>query len=129
MKKLLCILLASLLFISFVSCGDDPPVACTEHVDANADARCDVCDAELDPAEPEEPADDDSVTLIEDGVAKFKLVVSKNNSSSTIQKAAKSIVDALDDLDIEIDLITESESNETDLEVFIGAPTMRGDDS
>lgn len=52
MKKIIFALLALMLItalgLTFTSCGGDKE--CTEHVDANGDAKCDDCDAACDPA-------------------------------------------------------------------------------
>ena len=135
MKKLLCILLASLLFMFFVSCGDDLPEECTVHNDGDGDGKCDSCDKSL---EPEGDPDDDptgdggqgaeELVLIKDGKANFQIVVSKNNGGSAVQKAVKNIVDTLDDLGVEVKHVTETETNVAECEVLIGAPTTRGAD-
>ena len=127
MKKLLCVLLTALLCLGLFSCfgGDE----CTEHVDSDADGKCDACGAAVKLPEDDDPAPVASeLTFIEDGKATFQIVISKNSSNSIVQKAAKSIVDALAELDIDVDSVTETATNAKDCEVIIGTPTLRGED-
>jgi hypothetical protein len=49
MKKLLVLILALALCFALASCGggNDP---CTEHIDADANGKCVVCDATVEPS-------------------------------------------------------------------------------
>ena len=48
MKKLLILLLTLTLCTVLFACGGDTP--CTEHVDADGNGKCDVCDTTVDPS-------------------------------------------------------------------------------
>ena len=133
MKRILAIITAVLLLFAFSSClGSTPPeTECTgDHVDADENGRCDICDAALETEkEPEEDKEKENgeLALIKDGEALFQIVVAKDSSSSTFQKAAKSIQSALEKLDVEVKVVTENADNATACEVILGAPTTRGD--
>ena len=47
-NRIVCLLLALVMVVGSVavlaSCGEEPPVACTNHVDANHDGKCDTAD-------------------------------------------------------------------------------------
>ena len=46
MKKIVALILSLVFVLSLASCGDDP---CTEHVDADSNGICDVCEATVEP--------------------------------------------------------------------------------
>lgn len=50
MKKIIALILSIVCVFTLVACGDEP---CTEHVDANTDGKCDVCEATVDIPEEE----------------------------------------------------------------------------
>lgn len=127
MKRILCAFLISILCLVLFSCLGGGPEECTAHVDENKDGKCDVCEAVVE--KPEDDTEDGSeLILIEGGEAKFQLVISKSSSNSVVQKAAKSIVDALDGVGVEIKQVSENADNAAELEVIIGSPTERGAD-
>ena len=133
MKKLALLLIAVLTLSLFFSCGETPPEECAVHSDGDGDGRCDACgDAVEEEKKPEEKPGDaekkDEITLISGGTASFQIVVSKNATGSTVNKAVDKLVDALDDLDIDVKKVTESESNAKDCEVLVGVPALRGAD-
>ena len=60
MKKILILFLVLTLGLALVACGggDDP---CTEHVDANSDGKCDVCEYNVGlPTNPDSPQTGDN---------------------------------------------------------------------
>ena len=131
--KLKNILVAFVLILSLAfmfSCGDTPE-ECTVHTDDDGDGKCDVCKAEVEPEEkPEEKpeqADLPELTLIEGGATKYQFVISKSDLGATVKKSVDTLVKTLDDLGVETEAVTESETNATEYEIFIGVPTLRGE--
>ena len=66
-KKIAVILLCLTLAFSLFACGEEEPIIpggdgeliCKEHVDADKNGKCDVCDAEVDLGGTEDPTEED----------------------------------------------------------------------
>ena len=111
-------LLALCLAFSLFSCGEDP---CTEHKDENSDGKCDVCGETVEIAAPTE------LELIKDGKATFKIVIRDGSSGNVRTKVNQDIVNALKELDIEVEVVDDKENTVSDIEILIGAATTRGE--
>lgn len=126
-SKVFSFFLAALLIFSFASCGEDH----IEHEDFDSDGKCDICDTALEEKEPSEEGKDDGETeekikLIEDGVARFQIVLRADSAGSVI-RAANNLVSTLGKLGVIVECVTESADNATVCEVLVGAPEHRSD--
>ena len=131
MKKTLALLLISILIIlALISCGGDTP--CTEHIDADANGKCDNCDATVEPQGGGEGNGGDTgsdVVLVKDGDALFSVLVA-SSASSVIRDYANGLIQELNKYYIEDkDVITSYDSAELDpgTEIIIGPVTSRGE--
>ena len=131
MKKTLALLLISILVIfSLISCGGDTP--CTEHVDADANGKCDNCDATVEPQGGDEGNGGDAgsdVVLVKDGDALFSVLVA-SSASSVIRDYANGLIQELNKYYIEDkDVIASYDNAELDpgAEIIIGPVTSRGE--
>ena len=67
MKKLFILIFALILITSLAACGADP--TCTDHVDADANGKCDNCGADVEiqqPTDPTDPTDPDNGNVEEE---------------------------------------------------------------
>ena len=87
-KRILMLVLVLATVFSVAACTTNPPEECTAHVDANADGKCDVCEAVVEPEEKPEEKPVEALTLIEDGKAKFQIVTASTISSGANTKKA-----------------------------------------
>ena len=81
MKKLLILFLVLTLGLALVACGGDTD-PCTQHVDADANGKCDNCDATVEPegnGGGNGGNTDGTVELVKGGAATFQ-IVSTNDS-------------------------------------------------
>ena len=101
MKKLLVLLLALTLCFALIACGGDTP--CTEHVDADANGKCDNCDATVEPQGGEQEGGTESADLIElvkNGSATFQIVSTEDMSVTlgrTLTNFIKNLNDCIED--------------------------------
>ncbi len=131
MKRTLLLLLLSLSIIfSLLSCGGDE-VTCTEHVDSDANGKCDVCDATVEPNTGNEGGGNESadIVLVKDGDALFSVLVA-SNASNTIRDYANELIQEFNKYYIEDkDVVMSYDNAELDpgTEIVIGPVTTRGD--
>ena len=126
-KRILMLVLALTMVFAIAACST-PPTECTAHVDENADGKCDVCEAVVEPQEKPEEKPAEQLVLIEDGKAKFQIVTATTFvSNANTKKALDTLSKKLKNLDLDVDIVAENASNAKDCEVIIGAPTTRGD--
>ena len=125
---ILAILLALTVGFSLVSCGGDD-TTCTEHVDADANGKCDSCDAPVengggggDVTVPE-----GDIELVKNGSAAFRIVTT-NDTSTALGKTLTNFVKTLNEC-IEagnVEAILE-QTAATGTEIIIGPVQTRGD--
>ena len=121
-KMLLLILALALVMTSLVmlfSCGEDP---CTEHKDENSDGKCDVCGKEIETGTP------DSIELIKDGKANFKIVIREGSTGAVRIKVNQGIVSVLDGFGIEVETVDDKTDTATEYEVIVNGASSRGDE-
>ena len=119
MKKVLLLLIALSLTLCLFACkGEDK---CQNHFDTNGDGLCEECNKAADPKE--EPKKE-SLTLIEDGEAKFQIVY-PDDISVDMRSNIGDVVNNLKKLGITVDMVSESESTQQECEVLIGDITKR----
>ncbi len=131
MKRALLLLFVSISILCLlISCGggNDP---CTEHVDANADGRCDACDAVVEPDDGDEGdgTETGAVELVKDGDALFSVLVA-SNAPSAIRDHANDLINELNKYYIEDgDVVMSYDSDQLDpgTEIIIGPVTSRGE--
>jgi len=114
----LALILTLVLVLALAGCGK----GCS-HADADNDGKCDECGESLGTAP-------QGLTLVENGVPKFKFILSLDalsnpNVKNFANTTFKTINKALEE-DAEIDY--ESDTNAQDIEIIIGTPTYRGDE-
>ena len=139
MKKILLLALTVLLVLSLSACSFDSVMGsvedffanlfgggetpCTEHVDEDEDLICDVC---KEPIEEEPPEDLPPLTLIENGVAKFNIVVSPS-CGTKIKKAVDGFASDMAKFGVNIKVVnTNLEADIVDCEVIVGDVSSRG---
>ena len=130
MKKILILFLVLTLGLALVACGGDD-TTCTSHVDANADGKCDNCEAAV---EPENNGTGDGGTettdieLVKDGSATFQ-IVSTEDTSILIGKPLSNFVKTLNDC-IEDGNVTSvfEHVKEKDVEIILGNISARGNE-
>lgn len=124
LKKLFAATLALSLLVFATSCGDDGE--CTEHIDTNSDTLCDECGAAIqNPLPPVEEISE--ATLIENGVAKFNIVIARSASTAGANKAVDSLIKTLKSLGVTVEKVSDTADTLSDCEIIIGAPDSRGD--
>ena len=125
---IIALMLVLTLGISLVSCGGDP--ACTEHVDADANGKCDVCDAALEPENGGEQGGGTEtagdITLVEGGAAKFT-VDESNDVQNALGKTLTGFVKTLNDCIEEgnVKLVPDN-AEKNDVEIIVGPVSNRG---
>ena len=76
MKRFILLILALTLTLALFACGGDTP--CTDHVDADGNGKCDVCDAKIESEGGDEGGNSDTGTdlvLVSDKKTQFAVVV------------------------------------------------------
>ena len=126
---ILAILLVMTLGLSLVACGGETP--CTEHVDADANGKCDTCDATVEPQGGDEgnggTATTGSVELVKNGSATFR-IVSTEQISQDLGKNLTNFIKTLNDCIEEgnVSAILEQTAS-AGTEIIIGPVATRGD--
>ena len=130
MKKLLILFLVLTLGLALVACGGDTD-PCTQHVDADANGKCDNCDATVEPegnGGGNGGNTDGTVELVKGGAATFQ-IVSTNDTASLIGKPLNNFVKTLNDCITNGNVASVSESADAmDVEIILGAVATRGND-
>ncbi len=124
MKRILILMLSLVLVFCLAACTGGGDTACTEHVDADKDGKCDNCDAAVEPGQ---GGTADGLVLIEGGAAKFQIVLD-SNAAANIRLAARNLEKALDKIGIKVSVVEDRANTVSDCEVLIGQITTRGDD-
>lgn len=122
MKKNILAFIFTLLLITLFACGGSD--VCEVCTDGNGDGLCDACG---DPTEADVRED---VVLIENGEAKFQIVLSKDCPQKVRNFVNSKIASALrNKFDIDVKVVLEGGENDvpTDTEVLIGDVQNRGD--
>ena len=126
LAKLFMLLLALTLSLSLFACGgggSDDGDKCDKCVDNDNSGTCDVCGEAM----PEEPVAD--ISLIEDGIANFRIVLGTGISTDVRKYVDQNIVGKLRNrYDIELPSAQEGGTNDVpqEIEVLIGDVTSRG---
>ena len=128
MKKLLVLLLALTLCFALIACGGD--TTCTDHVDADANGKCDNCDATVEPQGGEQGGgtqSPDSIDLVKGGSANFQIIYAQE-TADLVGKPLTNFVKTLNDC-IESGNVTAGKDDieEKTFEIVIGTVTTRGD--
>ena len=117
------------LGLSLVACGggEDP---CTEHVDADANGKCDNCDATVEPENGGNEGNGGTTTgdinLVSDGAANFT-VVATNDVQTALGKTLTNFVKTLnqciaeENVELKLDTVDAQE-----IEIIVGPVTNRG---
>lgn len=85
LPAILALMLVLALGMTLVACGggDDP---CTDHVDADANGKCDSCDATVEPDGGDTgdggTSGDGTISLVTGGAATFKVVASDETQTA-----------------------------------------------
>lgn len=122
MKKSLSILVFLILSVSLFACGGGKE-KCETCVDGDGDSVCDVCGAEVQ-------ATVEEVSLIENGEAKFQIVIASDTPLKARNFVNAKLAGALRNKhDINVKVVIESGENDTptDTEVLIGDVKSRGE--
>lgn len=122
MKKITLVLLTAALIFALISCGATETPHCTEHVDNDADNKCDACSEVINTE-----TDNTKVALISDGQINFQIVRAMDADSGimTLLNPLKSTVEKLGS---SLQIVSDKVTNETDIEVLIGDVTSRGEE-
>ena len=126
---ILAIMLVMTLGLSLVACGGD--TTCTEHVDADANGKCDTCGATVDPQGGDEgnggTSTPGSVELVKGGAATFRIVSTEQISQDlgkTLTNFIKTLNDCIDEGNVSA-ILEQTASAGT--EIIIGPVATRGD--
>ena len=126
--SMLAVLLVMTLALLLVGCGND---ACTDHVDADANGKCDNCDATVEPQGGGDvgggttPAGD--VVLVKGGSATFRIVSTEQISidlGKTLTNFVKTLNDCIENGNVSA-VLEQTESAGT--EIIIGPVATRGE--
>ena len=131
MRKLFVLLLALTLCFALIACGGDD-VTCTSHVDADANGKCDSCDAPVEPQGGGEgnggTANADAIELVKSGEATFQIVSTKETSDfvgKNLTNFVKTLNDCIDAGNVSA---VYDDADEKTVEIIIGAVATRGTD-
>ena len=128
MKKIFILLLTLTLCLSLFACGGDTD-PCTEHVDADANGKCDNCDAAVEPEGGSEGGEGnaDVLELIKGGAATFQ-IVSTEDTALFIGKPLTNFVKTLNDCIAKgnVEAVYENAEAKT-VEIILGQVATRGD--
>ncbi len=121
---ILALMLVLALGLTLVACGggDDP---CTEHFDADANGKCDNCDATVEPDEGGITGDG-TISLVSGGAASFKVVASVETQTAlgkSLTNFVKTLNQCIEEENVELVLDTQTA---TDIEILVGSVTTRG---
>ena len=125
MKKYVCALLFVLLSFSLFSCGGGGDEPCSECIDTNGDGKCDTCEKEMPKPEIKD------VVLIEEGEAKFQIVIAKSAGAQVRNHVNSKLAGILRNrYDVDVTVMVEDSDNDApaDIEVLIGDVKNRGDE-
>ena len=131
MKRTLLLLVLSVFMIfSLLSCGGDD-ATCTEHVDSDANGKCDVCDATVEPEGGDEGDGNEAsdVVLVKDGDALFSVLVA-SNAATVVRDYANDLIREFNQYYIEdrdVSMSYDSAELNPGTEIIIGPVTTRGD--
>ena len=129
MKKILALLLISIIAIfSLLSCGGDD-ATCTEHVDSDANGKCDNCDATVEIPGGGDGGAAADVVLVKDGDALFSVLVA-SNATTVVRDYANDLIREFNQYYIEDRDVAMSQDIATanpGTEIIIGPVTTRGD--
>ena len=130
MKKLLILLLTLTLCLGLIACGTD--TACTDHIDADADKKCDTCGTAVEPdgGEKEEntPLGDDLV-LVSNKKTVFA-VMCANSLSGKATEYVNNFVKSLNRYyleDQDLKLNYDAPGFDDAVEIIFGTPIYRGE--
>ena len=129
MKKIIVLLLVLTLGLALIACGGETP--CTEHIDADANGKCDNCGATVEPEGGDEgnggSQDASVIELIKDGAATFQIVSTEDTSieiGRPLSNLVKNINDCIDEANVKA-VFEHISPKET--EIIFGNVTSRGD--
>ncbi len=123
---ILAIMLVLTIGVSLVACG--PDTTCTEHVDSDANGKCDNCDATVEPEGNGGGNTSGTVELVKGGAATFQ-IVSSGDTASLIGKPLNNFVKTLNDCITNGNVASVLESADAmDVEIILGAVATRGND-
>ena len=125
---LLALALVLTLGLSLVACGggEDP---CTEHIDADANGKCDNCDATVEPEGGDEGnggTTTGDIDLVSGGAAKFTVVATNDVQTAlgkTLTNFVKTLNQCIAEENVELKLDTVGTQ---DVEIIVGPVTNRG---
>ena len=134
-KLILTLILVATLALTLVACQK-----CEMHVDANKDAKCDVCGEDV-PCEVHEDDDrngecdvcgedveiSEDYLLFKNGEAKFQIVLG-SGLTSDVRKLVDEYVKTIRNLGIELKVVEDTDDTKADYEVLIGNVRSRGND-
>ncbi len=125
MKKIIILLLVLTLGFALVACGGD--TTCTEHVDADANGKCDNCDAAVEPDDNGNGNATGSIELVKNGSATFT-IVSNEDTSIDIGRPFSNFIKTLNDCieDANVTSVFEHIPSKG-IEIIIGNVSTRGD--
>ena len=130
MKKILVLFLVLTLGLALVACGGSDP--CTEHVDADSNGKCDVCDAAVEPDDGGDEGNGDTgdgLVLVTDSKTKFA-VVTANSLSDSVEKYVGDFVKELNRYylnDQALQQNYDAPGFDDVTEIIFGSPDNRGD--
>lgn len=129
LPAILALMLVLALGMTLVACsgGDDP---CTDHVDADANGKCDNCDATVEPDGGDTgdggTSGDGTISLVTGGAATFKVVASDETQTAlgkSLTNFVKTLNQCIEEENVELVLDT---NPATDTEIIVGPVTTRG---
>ena len=129
MKKLFILILALIILLSLAACGADP--TCTDHVDADANGKCDVCDAALEPegGEGGETEGGEGLVLVSGGKTGFAVVCANSLSGKATEYIGDFVKSLnkyyLDDQNLKFNY--DAPGFDDAVEIIFGSPIYRGD--
>ena len=127
MRKLIVLLLVLTLGFALVACGGDP--TCTEHVDADANGKCDNCGATVEPDDGGNGGEGTpgSIELVKNGAATFQVVYT-DATETLVGKPLGSLVKTLNEVISEGNVTSIYEHVESKgTEIIIGNVATRGE--
>ena len=130
MKKLLILLLTLTLCTVLFACGGDTP--CTEHVDTDANGRCDNCDANVEPQGGDEGDSGnvgEDLVLVSDKKTGFAIVCANSLSGKACEYVAN-LVKSMNRYYLEDQSLKQNYDApgfDDVVEIIFGSPIYRGD--
>ncbi len=130
MKKIILLILALTLCFALAACGGD--ATCTEHVDADANGKCDNCDAAVEPDEGGNGGGDttgEDLVMVTDSKTQFAVVIASNIPDKAEVYANNFVKNLnkyyLKDQDLKINY--DAPGFDDTIEIVFGAVKNRGD--